>query len=62
MANVKPKRYVKPVSMRVDPEFLAAIGEVMRADKSQERPPPMSAIIRRLVLAERDRLRREKRK
>jgi hypothetical protein len=59
MANVSPLKYSRPFNMRVDDEFVAAVKELQRLDPDV---PNKSDTIRRAVMNELERKRREKRK
>lgn len=59
MANVSPLKYRRPFNMRVDDEFIAAVIELQRLN---EDVPTKSDAIRRAVLNELDRKRKERRK
>ncbi len=55
MANVAPQRYTRPLNIRVDDEFVAAVQELRRLD---EDVPSQSEAIRRAVFESLDRKKR----
>ena len=59
MANTQPLKYRRPFNMRVDDEFVAAVKELQRLN---EDVPTKSDAIRRAVMNELDRKRREHRR
>lgn len=58
MANTQPLKYRRPFNMRVDDEFVAAVKELQRLN---EDVPTKSDAIRRAVMREVERLRKERR-
>lgn len=55
MANTKPKTKTSAFTMRTDPEFIAAVGDIMRLMEAVI-PPSQSDAIRHAVFETRDRL------